>query len=159
MALAVAAGAYAQHEHHAMPDKDSGKMQMAPMFENKEVGMAYASYIVLKDALAASSVTKAREAASELEKSMVNIENGAASIIQVANITASTSLDEQRTAFGALSDQMAVLVKGNKLSMGTIYLDYCPMAKYSWLSNSKEIKNPYYGEKMLSCGSVTETIE
>ncbi|MGJ1447006.1 DUF3347 domain-containing protein [Sphingobacterium spiritivorum] len=27
-----------------------------------------------------------------------------------------------------------------------------------WLSETKEIKNPYYGAKMAGCGSVTETI-
>jgi hypothetical protein len=28
-----------------------------------------------------------------------------------------------------------------------------------WLSENKEIKNPYYGEKMMECGTVEEVIE
>jgi hypothetical protein len=28
-----------------------------------------------------------------------------------------------------------------------------------WLSDSKEIRNPYYGEKMLVCGNVEKTFK
>jgi len=28
-----------------------------------------------------------------------------------------------------------------------------------WLSNSKEIRNPYFGDIMLACGEVTEVLE
>jgi hypothetical protein len=28
-----------------------------------------------------------------------------------------------------------------------------------WLSESKEIKNPYFGDKMMECGSVEEEIQ
>lgn len=28
-----------------------------------------------------------------------------------------------------------------------------------WLSTEEEILNPYYGDKMLHCGKVTETIK
>jgi len=27
-----------------------------------------------------------------------------------------------------------------------------------WLSNEKAIKNPYYGESMMACGEIKETI-
>jgi hypothetical protein len=44
-----------------------------------------------------------------------------------------------------------------------VYYDYCPMAKNdqgaNWLSDVKEIKNPYFGAKMLSCGEVQEMIQ
>jgi hypothetical protein len=33
------------------------------------------------------------------------------------------------------------------------------MAKANWLSDQKEIANPYYGNSMLTCGSVKETLE
>ena len=28
-----------------------------------------------------------------------------------------------------------------------------------WLSNSKEVRNPYFGNSMLKCGEVKETIQ
>jgi len=44
-----------------------------------------------------------------------------------------------------------------------LYQDHCPMFKDSkgaiWLSENKEIKNPYYGSKMISCGEIEETID
>ncbi len=44
----------------------------------------------------------------------------------------------------------------------TLYIDFCPMANNNkgayWISESKEIKNPYYGDKMLTCGSVKKQI-
>ena len=38
----------------------------------------------------------------------------------------------------------------------TIYYQYCPMARDNkgayWLSAVEEIKNPYFGDAMLTCG-------
>jgi len=53
------------------------------------------------------------------------------------------------------------LVKG-KLSSGNIYKDFCPMALDGgayWLSSEKNILNPYYGDKMLKCGTVKEVLQ
>jgi hypothetical protein len=58
---------------------------------------------------------------------------------------------------------MTTLIKSSKLSAGALYLEYCPMANNNegafWLSNEKQIKNPYFGDMMLTCGSVKETIQ
>jgi len=66
-------------------------------------------------------------------------------------------IDHQREHFETLSTDMADLVAllGTEK---TLYQDYCPMKKVSWLSETKEINNPYYGSKMLSCGSVKKQI-
>jgi hypothetical protein len=58
---------------------------------------------------------------------------------------------------------MIALVKKSGVSNGELYVEYCPMAfddkGASWLSSSKEIRNPYFGDKMLTCGEVKETIK
>jgi Cu(I)/Ag(I) efflux system membrane fusion protein len=45
----------------------------------------------------------------------------------------------------------------------TVYVQFCPMADgnkgASWLSFENKVLNPYFGEKMLSCGSVIQTIQ
>ena len=45
----------------------------------------------------------------------------------------------------------------------TIYVQHCPMADNNkgadWLSAEKEIKNPYFGSSMLTCGEVTKEIK
>jgi Cu(I)/Ag(I) efflux system membrane fusion protein len=44
----------------------------------------------------------------------------------------------------------------------TLYVQHCPMADNNkgadWLSTEKEIRNPYFGESMLTCGEVTGEI-
>jgi hypothetical protein len=66
-------------------------------------------------------------------------------------------IDHQREHFETLStdvNDLITLLGTDK----TLYQDYCPMAKASWLSETKEIKNPFYGSKMLTCGSVKKQI-
>ncbi|MCF6295277.1 MAG: DUF3347 domain-containing protein [Flavobacteriaceae bacterium] len=44
----------------------------------------------------------------------------------------------------------------------TLYQDFCPMANNNkgayWLSEVEEIKNPYFGAKMMKCGSIKKQI-
>ena len=54
---------------------------------------------------------------------------------------------------------MAAVAKAVKLTGDPIYQAYCPMKKAYWLSSQKDIKNPYFGNAMLTCGEVTETIQ
>jgi hypothetical protein len=66
-------------------------------------------------------------------------------------------IDHQREHFETLSTDINDLVTllGTEK---TLYQDYCPMKKVSWLSETKDVKNPYYGSKMLTCGSVKKQI-
>jgi len=54
------------------------------------------------------------------------------------------------------------LRKGLKGVERTIYVQHCPMANNNqgalWLSVDKEIRNPYFGEAMPDCGSITDSI-
>ncbi len=73
-------------------------------------------------------------------------------------IGTSTDIKNQREAFASFSAAMIVMAKAGKLSQQPVYIDYCPMKKTSWLSASIQIKNPYYGSSMLTCGKVSETL-
>lgn len=70
-------------------------------------------------------------------------------------------LDHQREHFDMLSQDMYDMVKVFKPSQA-LYQTHCPMFNdkkgASWLSETKEIKNPYYGKKMLDCGMVKEEL-
>ncbi len=68
-------------------------------------------------------------------------------------------IDHQREHFESLSNNLTSVVKTFKLNADTVYIQYCPMKKASWMSAEKTIKNPYYGKQMLTCGSVTETVQ
>ena len=71
-------------------------------------------------------------------------------------------IENQRKLFITLSNEMIVLAKAFGTNK-TIYVEHCPMANDNqgadWLSLEKEIKNPYFGDKMLTCGSVEDTIK
>lgn len=71
-------------------------------------------------------------------------------------------LDHQRKYFALVSKDMTELIKtfgSNK----KLYVDYCPMYDGGksgyWISEIKEIKNPYFGSEMISCGGVVETLK
>ena len=71
-------------------------------------------------------------------------------------------IDHQREHFDMLSSDIYDLVKAFGSSQ-VLYKDFCPMYNNKkgaiWLSEIKAIKNPYYGKKMLTCGSVKEEIK
>ena len=71
-------------------------------------------------------------------------------------------IEHQREHFAVLSKDMYDLVKAVKPSK-PLYLDHCPMYNDNkgadWLSEEKEIKNPYLGQKMPDCGTVKEEIK
>ncbi|CAN5318699.1 hypothetical protein BH11BAC5_BH11BAC5_36810 [soil metagenome] len=68
-----------------------------------------------------------------------------------------SKIDHQREHFTMMSKDMYDMAKAFGAGM-TLYHDHCPMFKDGsmWLSESKTIRNPYYGEKMIDCGSVRE---
>lgn len=69
----------------------------------------------------------------------------------------------QREHFIMLSKDIADLVKDFGNGGQILYKDFCPMANDGkgaiWISEVKEIRNPYLGSKMPDCGSVKETIK
>ena len=71
-------------------------------------------------------------------------------------------IEHQREHFDMLSKDVYDLVKAVG-SGQTLYYDHCPMYNNNkgadWLSETKEIKNPYLGTKMPTCGSVKEEIK
>lgn len=155
-------GAFAQHDHHA--HKSEAVKQEEPVaFKDAKLGKAYSQYLRVKDALVSSKGDDAKREAGELVKALKEVNGATAALSAAGKIAASAELKEQRVVFSTLSDEMAKLVKGGKLTSGSLYLEYCPMANSNagayWLSNEKEIKNPYFGDMMLKCGSVKETIQ
>jgi len=72
-----------------------------------------------------------------------------------------SDIEHQRKHFKNLSEDVNDLVRllGTEK---TLFLDHCPMANNGkgadWLSETKNIKNPYFGNKMLNCGSITNKI-
>lgn len=74
------------------------------------------------------------------------------------HISESKDIVHQREHFANFSANFFKLAKAVKLTDQPVYYAYCPMKKSYWLSADAAIKNPYFGNQMLTCGKVTETL-
>jgi len=91
----------------------------------------------------------------KFEKPIVDNLNG---IIQMKG------LEMKRKHFSVISDNLfKVLESFGNSGSNPIYYQYCPMAFDDkgayWISDKKEIRNPYFGDMMLKCGETKSTIE
>ncbi|HEX9657079.1 MAG TPA: DUF3347 domain-containing protein [Bacteroidota bacterium] len=72
------------------------------------------------------------------------------------------NIEHQREHFDLLSKDVYDLVKAFDGGQ-VLFKDFCPMYNDKkgamWLSEIKTIKNPYYGKKMSTCGSVQEELK
>lgn len=77
-------------------------------------------------------------------------------------ITNATNIEKQRASFISLSENIYQLLKVSKTEE-PIYFQHCPMANNgkgaNWLSKENQVKNPYFGSKMMNCGKTIETIK
>lgn len=71
------------------------------------------------------------------------------------------SLETLREHFTMLSENMLEVTESFGLEKEKVYKDFCPMAFDNkgafWLSETEDIRNPYFGDAMLTCGEVKET--
>jgi len=119
------------------------------------------AYLALKDALVATDGNATQMAAQKL----ADVAGEGFSEIQsyAKEMAASTDTEAQRIHLESLSKAVLTMVEKSELTEGNLYVQYCPMAfdnkGASWLSASDQIRNPYFGDKMLKCGVVEKTLE
>lgn len=120
-------------------------------------------YIKIKEALTQTDVDMTKKSAENLVTLLADGGSSALqTIIDIANkIADNGDVEGQRAKFEDLSKEVYELVKTSNATT-TVYKQFCPMAFDNkgayWLSTEEQIKNPYFGDKMLKCGSVKETI-
>jgi uncharacterized protein DUF3347 len=69
-------------------------------------------------------------------------------------LTSSKNIESARNAFGEVSEELVAYAKKTKSEFpADVREAYCPMVDKPWLQKDKDIKNPYYGQAMLTCGS------
>jgi len=131
-----------------------------------QVTKLYQNYIAIKSALASDDADKTSKAATEFIKTasaidVKQVSEGNLNILRkdATAISEARTINTQRETFMNLSDNMIALAKEFKVSENPVYVQYCPMADGSWLSDEAKIVNPYYGKSMLSCGNVKSTIK
>lgn len=136
-----------------------------------------AQYLRIKNALAndqageAAEGGKAMEAAmNKLDKSLFTTEQKKVydefepGLIEDAEHIGKNGdkISHQREHFASMSTEVYDLVKAFGAGQ-PIYHDHCPMYNENkgamWLSEIKEVKNPYFGAEMPTCGTVEEVIQ
>ena len=82
--------------------------------------------------------------------------------LALAGMMQSSVLAVQRQQFDRLSSGIIHLAQRFPLPEKILYVQHCPMAFNNngadWLSVDSEIRNPYFGDKMLKCGVIKENI-
>lgn len=72
------------------------------------------------------------------------------------------NIKHQREHFDMLSKDMYELIKTFGAGQ-QLYYDHCPMYNNNkgadWISEKKEISNPYFGKEMATCGTVKEELK
>ncbi|HEY9000312.1 MAG TPA: DUF3347 domain-containing protein [Mucilaginibacter sp.] len=147
-------------------------VKAAPADLHSAINNVYKSYLGIKNALATDNSKAANDEAKKFTAALKDVPVASMDAKQKAawtkyaeklrydgdHISESTAIDHQREHFGSLSSNMYEVVKAFQTNDMVLYKQYCPMEKKSWLSESSAIKNPYYGKKMLDCGSTKETM-
>lgn len=125
-----------------------------------------AAYLLIKDGLVATDAAKAKIGATQLLSALdttVTMDDVLEAIKEDAeHIEGTGAASHQRDHFNTLTENVLKVVKATNANDGELYLQFCPMAFDSkgahWLSITSEIRDPYFGEKMLRCGKTVETI-
>jgi len=143
--------------------------------QEESIQLVFKSYFELKDALVNSSGSKASQKSSDflnvlkaviitnlkMELQAKWLKSEADLSRDALLISKTQELDQQRKYFISLSSNMYTVLKDFRPTE-PVYYQFCPMANdgigANWLSKDLIIKNPYYGNKMLSCGKTIETI-
>ncbi len=154
-------------------DSTSTAMVMPADFSIKEI---VSNYLKLKNSLTKDDSKNAAAAGNAIVANLAALDANSLPAVQkkafadvaddakehAEHIAANAGkIEHQREHFALLSKDVNDLVKtfGAKQKL---YQDYCPMYNdgkgATWISETKEIKNPYYGSKMLTCGSVKKEL-
>jgi hypothetical protein len=174
--------AASQDEGSATATEDSAVEASKPQFEvdakfQEQLAGVFTSYVELKDAFVQSDAAKVKDKASAVDESVKNADmkllTGAAHNDWMAYLTpiqnslkeilVSADIEVQRKAFSTLSDNLYKSIKAFGLGGKEAFYEYCPMAFDNtgayWLSDVEQIRNPYFGDEMLTCGSVKEVLK
>ncbi len=166
-------------EEYEKLEQSKKKTVKAPMDFQMQLGKVLDEYLLLKNAFVNSDekavVAAAKKTLSALDKVDMTLLKGDAhnqwmklkkpirdnlnGIIQMQG------LEMKRSHFSIVSDKLTKAIETfgvHSNETGAVYLEFCPMAFDNkgafWISETKEIKNPYFGEAMLTCGEVKKEL-
>lgn len=141
----------------------------------RQLGNVINEYIALKDALVQDDAIKTQNQANKIAKSLKEVDmlllmddahnfwmDALKTLIRsIETIQNSKIIELQRKEFVDLSSKLAEAIDNFGIitvNEKPLYLEFFPMTNQNkgayWMSYDKEIKNPYFGDKMLNCGAL-----
>ena len=157
-------------------ENNSVRLEVSKEFQ-KQLNEVFIKYIALKDAFVKEEsnniISQSEKIGAILSKVDIKLlENKEAQTfwmslekqlrVAVSSILKTTAIKEQRNHFKQVSASLieALQVFGVNEK---VFVAFCPMADSNkgayWLSIEKKVINPYFGNKMLTCGEVKQVIE
>ncbi len=152
------------------------RIEVSNKFQN-QLKQVFDDYILLKDALVNDDAKGAQQAGKQINQSLKKVDMKLLSdekahnhwmTIQKELKTSANTIENdsdiatQRAHFKHLSAHMISSVQLFGVNEN-VYIQFCPMADNNkgayWISLEKEVRNPYYGEAMLTCGEVKATLQ
>ncbi|RYG25175.1 MAG: DUF3347 domain-containing protein [Chitinophagaceae bacterium] len=148
---------------------------------NESFDLMLSAYFEVKDALVASDTVKANAGALKLSTAseglkVDEISGDSSGVIRETALSFSgtitgsaqalageSTLENKRKEFEMISDALWSLTRTVKYEGPKVYYQFCPMAFENkgayWMSREANIRNPYFGDKMLTCGSTQDSLE
>lgn len=136
------------------------------------------TYLQLKNALSQDNDKDAADAGKNLAQAISTLDKASLSEGQSKTFAAiaddakehaehiganAGNIKHQREHFETLSQDIYELVKAGGSGGQKLYFDHCPMYNEgkggNWISETKEIQNPYLGKSMPDCGTVKEELK
>lgn len=152
------------------------RIKVSNKFQN-QLEQVFDDYILLKDALVNDDTKGAQQAGEQINQSLKKVDMKLLSDEKAHNhwmtiqkelkssanaIENSSDIAAQRGHFKHLSAHMISGVQLFGVNQN-VYIQFCPMANNNkgayWISLEEEVRNPYYGEAMLTCGEVKATLK
>ncbi len=153
--------------------RDPGQMKMQlPETFQKDFTTVLSAYFELKDAFVNSDVEAVKAAAYKMRQEVKSLKTANLGTMEVSHVKELNKmlqaifendvLENQRDHFIILSQDMVAFASNLDEIDTPVFVHRCPMANSNrgadWLSLSKEVRNPYYGEAMMTCGEVTSVL-
>ncbi len=167
------------HQHGdntpAPATEDHSKHQMGTNVEvndqfKNQLRAIMSPYLLLKDALVKTNANEAASASKDFKAAVDKVDmklakgeahNAWMKLLTPMNssiqaIGQSVDIEVQRKAFSDITNNYYAAIQQFNVSGLDAYYQFCSMAFKNkggyWISQNKEIQNPYFGDKMMRCG-------
>ncbi|MFN3759220.1 MAG: efflux RND transporter periplasmic adaptor subunit [Algoriphagus aquaeductus] len=172
--FAIDAAAQLSGQYSMMKRPQTKSLEVSEEFRNQITAVADA-YFQVKNGLVKDKLDESQKALAAIDQSLSKVNMGLVKDqahdkwMEILNgmkdarakMASAKDIEEARKHFSMLSFHVLEMTETFGINKDVVYKDYCPMAFGDqgayWLSEQKDITNPYFGASMLACGEVKQT--